>query len=51
MKKNAYICSPDAELAQLVERRLPKPQVTSSNLAFRSKTLLKARAKGSVLFY
>ena len=25
-----------AELAQLVERRLPKPQVTSSNLAFRS---------------
>ena len=27
---------PQAELAQLVERRLPKPQVTSSNLAFRS---------------
>ena len=31
-----------AELAQLVERRLPKPQVTSSNLAFRSSRHLAA---------
>ena len=27
-----------AELAQLVERRLPKPKVASSNLVFRSRT-------------
>ena len=33
----AYLCAVRrADLAQLVERRLPKPQVTSSNLAFRS---------------
>ena len=34
--RQSSILRQNAELAQLVERRLPKPQVTSSNLAFRS---------------
>ena len=33
-----YLCIPTAELAQLVERWLPKPKVASSNLVFRSDT-------------
>ena len=33
-----YLCIPTAELAQLVERWLPKPKVASSNLVFRSVT-------------
>ena len=37
---NPYICSPNAEIAQLVEHDLAKVGVASSSLVFRSSTIL-----------
>ena len=36
LKNSAYICSPNAEIAQLVEHDLAKVGVASSSLVFRS---------------
>ena len=36
-KKSSYLCSPNAEIAQLVEHDLAKVGVASSSLVFRSK--------------
>ena len=35
--RNNYICTPIAEIAQLVERWLPKPKVAGPSPVFRSK--------------
>ena len=35
-KKQLYICSPNAEIAQLVERNLAKVEVAGPNPVFRS---------------
>ena len=38
-KKCIYLCSPDAEIAQLVERNLAKVEVAGPSPVFRSRTI------------
>ena len=40
LKKTSYICSPNAEIAQLVERNLAKVEVAGPSPVFRSKTII-----------
>ncbi len=42
-KKNIYLCTANAKIAQLVEHNLAKVRVAGSSPVFRSKTLAEAR--------
>ena len=42
-KKNIYLCTANAKIAQLVEHNLAKVRVAGSSPVFRSKTLAYAR--------